>query len=63
MSDKSLILDLVVQLERLASELQSDIDLCKTREEHIRVTARANDAARVASDLRKFFSNGEPIGE
>ncbi len=63
MSDKSLILDLVAQLERLASEIQSDIDLCKTREEHVRVTARANDASRVASDLRKFFSSGEPIGD
>ena len=29
----------------LSTELSKDIESCKTREEHIRVTARANAAA------------------
>ena len=32
----------------LASNLASDIEQCKTREEHIRVTARANAARELA---------------
>ena len=31
----------------LAAQLQSDIPLSKTREEHIRVTARANAALEI----------------
>jgi len=35
----------------LAESLHSDISLCKTREEHIRVTARANAAAALFNVL------------
>ena len=35
----------------LAEELASDIPLAKTREEHIRVTARANAAANLLNAL------------
>jgi hypothetical protein len=31
----------------LVDELRSDIELCKTREEHIRMTARANAATNI----------------
>jgi len=31
----------------LVEELQSDIELCKTREEHIRMTARTNAATNL----------------
>jgi hypothetical protein len=33
--------------ERLAARLFADITLAKTREEHIRVTARANEASEL----------------
>lgn len=36
----------------LADELKADIPLAKTREEHIRVTARANAAAELVNLLR-----------
>lgn len=39
----------------LAAELAADIPLCKTREEHIRVTARANAAATLAAELNIFM--------
>lgn len=42
---------------QLAENLKTDIPLAKTREEHIRVTARANEAAALVEKL-KFF-NGE----
>lgn len=35
----------------LAEELSSDISKCSTREEHIRVTARANAAAAIYNGL------------
>lgn len=35
----------------LAEELAADIPLAKTREEHIRVTARANAAAQLLNVL------------
>lgn len=38
--------------ERLATRLQEDIRLARTRDEHIRVTARANEAAELISGLR-----------
>jgi hypothetical protein len=38
--------------ERLAARLQEDIVLSKTREEHIRVTARANEAAELLTVIK-----------
>lgn len=38
--------------EELAEELQSDIRLATHREEHVRVTARANKALELANGLR-----------
>lgn len=35
----------------LAENLLADIPLCKTREEHIRITARANAAAALYNGL------------
>lgn len=43
----------------LAESLKADINLCKTREEHVRITARANAAATLAAELKIFFSDGE----
>jgi len=36
----------------LADRLAADIPLCRTRDEHIRVTARANEAANLHSAIR-----------
>ena len=41
----------------LAEELAADIALAKTREEHIRVTARANAAAQLLNVLTTAASN------
>ena len=35
----------------LASRLAEDIPLCRTRDEHVRVTARANEAAGLVALL------------
>lgn len=40
------------KLEELAARLNEDIVLAKTREEHIRLTARANAAAAIVQELR-----------
>jgi len=37
---------------RLATRLEEDILLCSTRAEHIRVTARANEAAELQNNLK-----------
>jgi len=39
---------------RLAKRLEEDIVLCSTRAEHIRVTARANEAAELLNNLKMF---------
>jgi hypothetical protein len=41
---------------QLAASLKADIDLAKTREEHIRVTARANAAAALLTELTTLDS-------
>lgn len=40
----------------LAASLKADIDLAKTREEHIRVSARANAAAALLTELTTLTS-------
>jgi hypothetical protein len=42
----------VNKLEELAARLQEDIVLAKSREEHIRLTARANEAAAIALEMK-----------
>lgn len=44
--------NLIELAERLAARLNEDIPLSKTREEHIRVTARANEAAELLNLIR-----------
>lgn len=53
---KSDLLDLA---ERLADRLREDIPLSRTRDEHIRVTARANEALELVNGLRYMLSNEE----
>lgn len=45
--------------KKLADGLQEDIRACKTREEHIRVTARANEAALLLQGLNQVFDTTE----
>lgn len=40
------------KLEELAARLQEDILLAKSREEHIRLTARANEAAALVQEMK-----------
>jgi hypothetical protein len=48
------LLDLAL---RHAERLENDIKLARTRDEHIRVTARANEAAEMVNGLLKLQSN------
>jgi len=41
--------------QKLADRLQEDIDKCVTREDHIRVTARANEALELLHGLNQMF--------
>lgn len=43
--------------ERHASRSEADIKLARTRDEHIRVTARANEARELAVILKGLFNN------
>jgi hypothetical protein len=43
--------NLVSLAQQLAADLYSDIGLAKTREEHIRVTARANAASALLTEM------------
>jgi hypothetical protein len=50
--------DMAEDLYKLAIQLEdgllADIELCKTREEHIRLTARANAAGKLRGDLQQL---------
>ena len=41
--------------EQLAERLKEDVDLCRTREETIRVSARANEALLLLQGLNQMF--------
>jgi hypothetical protein len=43
-------------LERHAERLHEDIKLCRTRDEHIRVTARTNEAYEIYKKLTVVLS-------
>lgn len=42
------LVELAIQL---ADRLEEDIKLCRTRDEHLRVTARANEARQLLNEL------------
>lgn len=52
MADIDLIEKLLAMAERHAARNAEDIGLARTRDEHIRVTARANEAREIADSLR-----------
>ena len=51
-------LDFAEELYRLAIKVEdgllSDVELSKTREEHIRLMARANEAGKLRGDLQQL---------
>lgn len=53
---------LIEEATQLAARLQSDIIECRTRDEHIRVTARANEAANLLNGLHTLkLEATEPV--
>lgn len=46
--------DLMTAAREHADRLASDVELCSTREEHVRLTARANEAENIANDLYNY---------
>jgi hypothetical protein len=52
MADIDLVEELLAMVERHAERNAEDIKLARTRDEHIRVTARANEAREIADKLR-----------
>lgn len=51
MSDPYALDDTVVQMRELCQRLKSDIELASTRAEHVRLTARANEARLIYDAL------------
>ena len=47
--------DLMVAVREHADRMTSDLELCSTREEHVRLTARANEAETIANDLYAYI--------
>jgi hypothetical protein len=54
---------LVDKTQELAERLRQDIECSKTREEHIRVSARANEAALLLQDLLSFLDERASLTE
>lgn len=52
MSDVDLVEELLEMVERHAQRNAEDIKLARTRDEHVRVTARANEAREIADRIR-----------
>lgn len=52
MADIDMMEELLAMIERHADRAADDIKLARTRDEHIRVTARANEAREIADSLR-----------
>jgi hypothetical protein len=46
----------VDKAEEHAIRLEEDIKLARTRDEHLRVTARANEARKIADDIQRIGS-------
>lgn len=49
-------LSIVLAARELVSRLMSDIPLAKTREEHVRVSARANEAQAILANLEALHN-------
>lgn len=47
--------DLVVAAREHADRMTGDLELCSTREEHVRLTARTNEAETIANGLYEYI--------
>ena len=47
--------DILYAAREHAASLLNDVELASTREEHIRLTARANEAEALVSDLQTLY--------
>lgn len=47
--------DILYAAREHAASLLNDVELASTREEHIRLTARANEAEALVSDLQALY--------
>ena len=54
MADVDVVEELLAMIEQHADRAAEDIKLARTRDEHIRVTARANEAREIAETLRSI---------
>ena len=54
MADLDVVEELLEMIEKHADRAAEDIKLARTRDEHIRVTARANEAREIAETLRSI---------
>jgi hypothetical protein len=57
MADVDMVEELLIMVERHAERAAEDIKLARTRDEHVRVTARANEAREIADGLRVITEN------
>lgn len=46
--------DLMDAAREHADRMSSDLELCSTREEHVRLTARVNEAETIANNLYAY---------
>lgn len=54
---------IVSKTQELATRLRQDIECSKTREEHIRVSARANEAELLLRDLLQMLDERSSLPE
>jgi hypothetical protein len=52
--------ELLTNARELAAQLHEDIKLASTRIDHVRMTARANEAAHLVEEIERLLTN-EPI--
>ena len=60
MADVDVVEELLAMIDRHADRAAEDIKLARTRDEHIRVTARANEAREIADTLRSITDLNKP---
>lgn len=49
------IYDLAAAARDHADRMNNDLELCSTREEHVRLTARTNEAETIAQSLHEYI--------
>lgn len=55
MTESEKVVKILEAAREHAERLAADIPLARTRDEHVRVTARANEAANILTALENFY--------